>query len=143
MKTYIAKTGEVEQKWYLVDAKGQTLGRLAAKIARILQGKHKPQYTPHTDTGDYVVVVNADKFRVTGRKMETVRYYRHSGYHGGQKSLTMAEMLQKKPERVLWLAVRRMMPKGYLGMHMVAKLKVHCELPKHAYRAQQLQPLDL
>jgi len=143
MKTYVAKAGEVEQKWYLVDADGKTLGRLASKIARILQGKHKPQYTPHTDTGDYVVVVHADRIHVTGRAMDNVRYYRHSGYPGGQRSLTMREMMQKKPENVLSLAVRRMMPKTHLGMHMFAKLKVHRELPPHGYRAQQIEPLDL
>jgi len=143
MKTYVAKPGEVEQKWFLVNAEGKTLGRLAAKIARILQGKHKPQYTPSIDIGDFVVVVNADKIHVTGRKTETVRYYRHTGYPGGQRSYTMAEMLQKKPTLVLSHAVRKMMPKTKLGMHMFSKLKVHCEVPKHGYSAQKMQPLDL
>lgn len=142
-KTYFAKADEVKQAWYLVDAQGKTLGRLAAKIARILQGKHKPQYTPSMDMGDYVVVVNADKIRVTGRKRETMRYYRYTGYPGGLRSLTLAEMLQKKPEKVLLLAVRRMMPKTKLGMHMLSKLKVHTELPAHGYAAQNIEPLEL
>jgi len=144
MKTYMAKAGEVEKKWYLVDAEGMTLGRMAAKIARILQGKHKPQYTPHLDTGDYVVVINADKFRLTGNsKRDVQRYYRNSGYPGGQTSLSIAEMMEKRPEKVVSLAVRRMMPKGKLGMHMFSKLKVHCEMPSHGYTAQQIAPLDL
>jgi len=142
-KTYVARPGEVEQKWFLVDADGKTLGRLAAKIARMLMGKHKPQYTPSIDIGDYIVVVNADKIRVTGRKLETIRYYRYTGYRGGLRSLSMAEMLQKKPTHPLHAAVRRMLPKTKLGMHMLSKLKVHTEMPKHGYVAQGIQPLDL
>src|SRR3989440_507086 len=125
MKTYSAKTGEVEQGWYVVDAQNKVLGRLAVQIAARLRGKHKPQYTPHVDTGDYIVVVNASKLRVTGRKAERKTYYRHSGYPGGLKEASFAKLQAAHPERVLEKAVKGMLPKGPLGYAMLKKLKVY------------------
>ena len=127
---------KIERKWYVVDADGCTLGRLASEIAKILRGKNKPQFTPHEDTGDYVIVVNAEKVKVTGKKMSQKIYYHHSGYVGGMKETTLNEMLAKKPERVLELAVKGMLPKGPLGRQMYRKLFVYTG-PEHKHAAQK------
>ena len=140
MKTYTAKPKEIEQRWYVVDAEGKTLGRLATQIADTLRGKRKPQYTPHVDTGDFVVVVNAEKIAVTGKKLEQKRYYRHSGYHGGLRERTLAEMLERRPEEVLRLAVKGMMPRNRLGRAQLRKLKVYAG-PSHPHEAQAPQAL--
>ncbi|MBC7257880.1 MAG: 50S ribosomal protein L13 [Chloroflexi bacterium] len=142
MKTYVVKEGEIKREWYVVDAEGKTLGRLASQIARILMGKHKPYYTPHLDTGDFVVVVNADKIRVTGRKLDQKMYYRYSGYPSGLKSVTLRRQLETHPDRVIWAAVRNMLPKNKLGRVMLKKLKVYAS-PDHPHAAQQPKPLDL
>ncbi len=142
MKSYVAKTGEVDQKWVLVDADGQILGRLAAKIAMILMGKTKPIYTPHVDTGDFVVVVNAEKIEVSGKKAQTKEYQYYTGYPGGQKSISYAEMLEKRPERVIELAVRRMLPKNKLGVKMLKKLKVF-RGPEHDHAAQRPEKIEV
>lgn len=142
MKTYSAKPSEVTRDWWVVDAQGQTLGRLATKIATILRGKHKPIYTPHIDTGDYVIVINADKIEVTGRKLDTIIYYRHSGYPGGLKERTLREQLQKAPSQPIELAVRGMLPKNSLGRQMLGKLKVYAG-PEHPHVAQQPKFLEL
>lgn len=142
MKTYVVKESEIKREWYVVDAEGKTLGRLASKIARILMGKHKPYYTPHLDTGDFVIVVNADKIRVTGRKLDQKMYYRYSGYPGGLKSVPLRKQLQTHPDRVIWAAVRNMLPKNKLGRAMLKKLKVYAS-PDHPHAAQQPKPLDL
>lgn len=142
MKTYVVKEGEIKREWYVVDAEGKTLGRLASTIARVLMGKHKPYYTPHLDTGDYVIVVNADKIQVTGRKLGQKMYYRYSGYPGGLKSVTLRKQLSTRPERVIWAAVRNMLPKNKLGRAMLKKLKVYAS-PEHPHAAQQPKPLDL
>ena len=142
MKTYTAKAGEVRQDWYVVDAAGKVLGRLAAEIARRLRGKHKPEFTPHIDTGDYIVVVNADKLRVTGRKAESKVYYRHSGYPGGIYATTFAKLHARHPDRVLKLAVKGMLPKGPLGYAMLKKMKVYAGA-SHPHSAQQPQPLNI
>ena len=125
MKTYYAKPNEVEREWVLIDATDQVLGRVAAKAAQILKGKHKPQYTPHVDTGDFVVIINADKIRVTGKKLTDKEYYRHSGYPGGLKCETFEEAMEKHPERVIEHAVKGMLPKNTLGRAMAKKLKVY------------------
>ena len=142
MKTYYAKPGEVEREWLLVDAEDQVLGRLAAKVAHILRGKHKPQYTPHVDVGDYVIVINADKVRLTGNKAEEKRYYRHSGYPGGLKSESYAEAMAKHPERVIEHAVKGMLPKTTLGRAQGMKLKVSAG-PDHPHAAQQPRKIEL
>jgi len=142
MKTYMAKPGEVAQKWYVVDASGQVLGRLAAKIAPILMGKHRPEYTPHVDTGEFVIVVNAEKFRLTGRKAEQKQYDRFSGYPGGRKVVPLRKMLAKHPTRPVEEAVRRMLPKTRLGSAMLRKLKVYAG-PEHPHQAQQPKELKL
>ena len=136
MKTYMPNPDKIERKWYVVDADGCTLGRLASEIAKILRGKNKPQFTPHEDTGDYVIVVNAEKIKVTGKKMSQKIYYHHSGYVGGMKETTLNEMLAKKPERVLELAVKGMLPKGPLGRQMYRKLFVYTG-PDHKHAAQK------
>ncbi len=141
-KTYMAKPGEVEAAWHLVDADGQILGRLATRIATILQGKHKPAYTPHVDTGDYVVVVNAAKVRVTGKKIEQKVYHRLSTRPGHLKTIPMAKMMATRPDRVVREAVRRMLPRNKLGRHMLRKLKVYAG-PDHPHSAQHPQPLEL
>ena len=122
MKTYMANPDKIERKWYVVDATGYTLGRLASEVAKVLRGKNKPQFTPHVDTGDYVIVVNAEKIKVTGKKMNQKIYYNHSEYVGGMKETTLAEMMAKKPEKVVELAVKGMLPKGPLGKSMITKL---------------------
>ena len=142
MRTYTAKAGEVEQGWYVVDAQGKVLGKLATQIAVRLRGKHKPEYTPHVDTGDYVVVVNAAKVRVTGRKTERKVYYRHSGYPGGLKETNFAKLRAAKPERVLQHAVKGMLPKGPLGYAMLRKMKVYAGT-EHPHAAQQPQALQI
>ena len=142
MKTYMAKPGEVEAKWYLVNAENKVVGRLATKIATILMGKHRPEYTPHVDTGEFVIVVNAEKVRFTGNKWKDKEYDRYSGYPGGRKTLTAEEMLAKHPENIVREAVRRMLPKSRLGRKMLSKLKV-CIGPDHPHQAQQPQELEL
>ena len=140
MKSYMASPATIEKKWYVVDATGYTLGRLASEIAKILRGKNKPTFTPHIDTGDYVIVVNADKIKVTGKKLEQKLYYRHSDYVGGFKSTTLKEMLNKKPEMVIELAVKGMLPKGPLGRQMLKKLSVYAG-PEHPHAAQKPETL--
>lgn len=142
MKTYSAHPGEVPRNWLLVDAEGQTLGHMASAIATRLRGKHKAEYTPHVDTGDFVVVINADKVRVTGKKATGKIYHSHSGYPGGLKSLSFEQLLERSPERVVRLAVRGMMPRNRLGRAMLKKLKIYagCE---HPHSAQQPQTLEL
>ena len=142
MKTYSAKPGEVAKDWHLVDADGKTLGRLASEIAKRLRGKHKPEYTPHVDTGDYVVVVNAEKVAVTGKKMSDKVYHHHTGYIGNLKSVTLEKQLADHPERVIEKAVKGMMPKNSLGRSMFKKLKVYAG-NEHPHEAQQPQPLEL
>ncbi len=142
VKTYYAKPHEVEQEWLLIDAEDQILGRVAAKAAHILRGKHKPTYTPHVDTGDYVVIINADKIRVTGNKGEAKRYYRHSGYPGGLKSESLNEVLAKHPERVLEHAIKGMLPHNTLGRAMGKKLKVYAG-PEHPHQAQNPRKIEM
>ena len=142
MKTFIAKSETVQRDWYLVDASGKTLGRLAAELAHRLRGKHKPVYTPHVDTGDYLVVVNAEKIAVTGKKLQDKMYHRFTGYIGNLKSETLAQALERHPERVLEIAVKGMLPKGPLGRAMYRKLNVYCG-SEHPHAAQQPQPLDI
>jgi large subunit ribosomal protein L13 len=144
LKTYIAKVDEINsaRKWYVVDAQDLVLGRMASRIAYILRGKNKTFFSPHQDAGDFVVVVNADKVKVTGNKIKDKVYYRHTGYPGGQKSTTLSMMLEKHPERVIELAVKRMLPKNSLGRKMFKKLKVYTG-PEHPHQAQQPQVLEL
>ena len=142
MKTYTAKPGEITRDWYVVDAEGKTLGRLATQIADTLRGKRKPQYTPHVDTGDFVVVVNAEKIHVTGDKRAQKRYYRHSGYPGGLRKETYAELLRKRPERVVEQAVKGMLPRNKLGRAQIGKLKIYAG-PEHPHSAQAPEPLKL
>ena len=142
MKSYMASPATIERKWYVVDATGHTLGRLTSEIAKILRGKNKPTYTPHIDTGDYVIVVNADKIKVTGKKMDQKIYYRHSDYVGGMKEATLREMMNKKPEDVITLAVKGMLPKGPLGRSMIKKLHVYAG-PEHVHAAQQPEVLEI
>ena len=142
MKTYSAKPGEIAQGWYVVDAQGKILGRLASQIASRLRGKHKPEYTPHVDTGDYVVVVNAAKVRVTGRKAERMSYFRHTGYPGGIRQTNFAKLQASRPERALQHAVKGMLPKGPLGYAMLKKLKVYAGAT-HPHSAQQPKPLEI
>jgi large subunit ribosomal protein L13 len=141
MRTYTAKPGEVERRWYVVDADGQTLGRLATRIADTLRGKGKAQYTPHVDTGDFVVVVNAEKVLVTGNKLDQKRYYRHSGYPGGLRSRTLREQLERRPTEVIRKAVKGMLPKNRLARRQLTKLKVYAG-PDHPHEAQAPQPLE-
>ena len=140
MQTYMANPDKVERKWYVVDAEGCTLGRLASGVASVLRGKNKPQFTPHVDTGDYVIVVNADKIKVTGKKMDQKIYYNHSDYVGGMKETTLKEMMAKKPEKVVELAVKGMLPKGPLGREMYTKLFVYAG-PEHKHAAQKPEVL--
>ena len=142
MKTYTAKKGEIAREWYLVDADGQTLGRLATRIADTLRGKGKPHYTPHVDTGDFVIVVNADKIQVTGNKLDQKRYYRHSGYPGGLRSRTLREQLDRRPTEVLRTAVKGMLPKNRLARQQINKLKIYAG-PDHPHEAQSPKPLKL
>jgi len=142
MKTYVTKPTEIERKWYVVDAEGQTLGRLASKIAVILRGKHKPVFSPSVDCGDYVIVINAEKITVTGRRMEQKTYYRHSGYPGGIKSITLRDQLERYPTRPVELAVKGMLPKNKLGRKMLKKLKVYSGT-EHPHAAQEPVILEL
>jgi large subunit ribosomal protein L13 len=142
MKTYSAKPGEVAREWYLVDAEGQTLGRLATRLAEVLRGKGKPQYTPHVDTGDFVVVVNAEKIAVTGNKLDDKMYYRHSGYPGGLKERPLREQLRRRPEEVLRKAVKGMLPRNRLGRQQLTKLKIYAG-PEHPHDAQAPKPLEV
>lgn len=140
MKTFMASPATIDRKWYVVDAEGMTLGRLASEVAKVLRGKNKPIFTPHIDTGDYVIVVNAEKVKVTGKKLLQKVYYNHSDYVGGMKETTLKEMLAKHPDRVIELAVKGMLPKGPLGRSMIKKLHVYAG-PEHAQQAQK--PVEL
>ena len=140
MKSYMASPATIERKWYVVDASGQTLGRLASEVAKVLRGKNKPTYTPHIDTGDYVIIINAEKIKVTGKKLDQKIYYNHSEYVGGMKETTLREKLAKKPESVLELAVKGMLPKGPLGRQMLTKLHVYAG-PEHKNEAQKPEVL--
>lgn len=142
MKSFMANPSKVERKWYVVDAEGKTLGRLASEIANVLRGKNKPIYTPHIDTGDYVIVVNAEKVKTTGKKLDQKIYYHHSDYVGGMKETTLKEMMQKKPEFVITHAVKGMLPKGSLGRQMLTKLHVYAG-PEHKHEAQKPEVLDI
>ncbi len=142
MRTFTAKTAEIKREWYVVDAQGQTLGRLASKIAPILKGKHKPTYTPHLDCGDFVIVINVDKVQVTGRKLDQKFYYRHSEYPGGLKSISLRDQLDQHPDRVLMAAVKGMLPKNRLGRQMIKKLKLYAG-EGHPHQAQQPKSLPL
>ena len=142
MKTFMANPATIERKWYVVDAAGLTLGRLSSEVAKILRGKNKPIFTPHEDTGDYVIIVNAEKIRVTGRKLDQKIYYSHSDYVGGMKETDLKTMLAKKPERVIELAVKGMLPKGPLGRSMIKKLFVYAG-PEHKHQAQKPEALSL
>ena len=142
MTTVSAKPAEVRRDWYVVDAEGKTLGRMASEIARRLKGKHKPTYTPHVDTGDYVVVINAEKLRVTGNKMQDKMYHHHTGYIGNLKSINMEKLLDTAPERVLETAVKGMMPRNPLGRAMMRKLRVYAG-PEHGHQSQQPKVLDI
>ena len=142
MKTYVATPATRQRDWYLVDAEGQTLGRIATRIASTLRGKHKPEYTPHIDTGDFVVVVNAEKIHVTGDKLAQKRYWRHSGYPGGIRSRTLGELLQRRPEEVIRKAVKGMLPRNRLARKQLTKLKVYAG-PDHPHSAQQPQPMEI
>ena len=142
MKSFMASPSTIERKWFVVDATGHTLGRLASEIASILRGKNKPTYTPHIDTGDYVIVVNADKIQVTGKKLDQKVYYNHSDYVGGMKETTLREKMAKKPEDVIYLAVKGMLPKGPLGREMITKLHVYAGAD-HKHQAQKPEVLEI
>ncbi|HEX2468877.1 MAG TPA: 50S ribosomal protein L13 [Solirubrobacterales bacterium] len=142
MKTYVATPSNRQRDWYLIDAEGKTLGRLATQIADALRGKRKPEYTPHCDTGDFVVVVNAEKIVVTGNKRADKQYFRHSGYAGGIRSRTLGEMLERRPEEVIRKAVKGMLPRNRLARQQLTKLKVYAG-PKHPHAAQQPKPLEI
>lgn len=142
MKTYAVKAGDIERRWYLVDAQGKTLGRLATQVASILRGKHKPTFSPHLDTGDFVIIVNAEKIQVTGNKLNTKTYYSYSGYLGGLHSVVLSKQLQQHPERVLVHAIRGMLPRNRLGRAMLKKLKVYSGA-KHPHVAQRPESLEL
>jgi large subunit ribosomal protein L13 len=142
MKSYMARPLEVERKWHVIDAEGQTLGRLATEIARLLRGKNKPQYTPHVDTGDFVVVVNAEKVVVTGKKAEQKIYYRHTGYPGGLRETSYEVLLERKPTEILRKAVRGMMPRTRLGRQQFRKLKIYAG-PEHPHEAQSPEPYEV
>lgn len=141
-KTYTTKPADITRKWYIVDAQGKTLGRLATRVATILKGKHKPEYSPHMDVGDFVVIINADKIHVTGRKMDQKIYYRHSGYPGGLSEITLRNQLVRYPTRAVELAVRGMLPKNRLGRKMLRKLKIYAS-PEHPHAAQKPEILEL
>ncbi|MEA5058436.1 50S ribosomal protein L13 [bioreactor metagenome] len=142
MKTYMAKGETVERKWYVVDAEGMVLGRLASQVAAILRGKHKPIYTPHVDTGDHVIIVNADKVTMTGNKLDQKKYYRHTGYPGGLRETSYRDLLEKKPEFAVYEAIRRMMPKGPLGRKMLKKVRIYAGT-EHQHTAQVPETLVL
>ena len=142
MKTYFANKETIEQKWYVVDASGKVLGRLASQIAKVLRGKHKPEFTPHADAGDYVIVINADKIKVTGKKESEKLYYTHTGYPGGIKEISYEKLMQKDPIRVIEIAIKGMMPKNPLGREMLSKLKVYAGA-EHPHAAQQPETINL
>ena len=142
MKTFSAKPHEVKREWFVIDAEDKVLGRLAAEVASRLRGKHKPEYTPHVDTGDYIIVINADKLRVTGAKFEDKKYFRHSGYPGGSRFTKLSMMLEKQPERVVEMAVRGMLPKNKLGAQQYRKLNVYAG-PEHPHAAQKPEVLEI
>ncbi len=142
MRTYTTKPDDINREWYVVDATGLTLGRLASQIASVLRGKHKPIFSPHMDCGDFVIVINAEKVRVTGDKLDQKMYYRHSQYPGGLKTISLRDQLKQHPDRVIRLAVRGMLPKNRLGRQMIKKLKVYRE-PDHPHQAQQPKPLSM
>ena len=142
IKTYTPRQDDIQREWFVIDAKDQTLGRLATQVAVLLRGKHKPIYAPHMDVGDFVIIINADKIRVTGNKLDQKVYYRHSGYPGGIKSRTLREQLNRFPDRVIRTAVRGMLPKNSLGRHMIKKLKVYAG-DKHPHQAQQPRVYEL
>ena len=142
MKTWTAKPGEIERRWYVVDAEGKTLGRLATQIADTLRGKTKPQYTPHVDTGDFVVVVNAEEIAVTGNKLDAKQYHRHSGYPGGLKTRTLRDQLERRPTEVIRIAVKGMLPRNRLARAQITKLKIYAG-PEHPHVAQAPQPLEV
>jgi large subunit ribosomal protein L13 len=142
MKSFMASPATIERKWYVVDATGHTLGRLSSEIATILRGKNKPTFTPHIDTGDYVIVVNADKIKVTGKKLEQKIYYNHSDYPGGMRETTLAQMMAKKPTEVILLAVKGMLPKGPLGRDMITKLHIYAGA-EHPHAAQKPEALEI
>ena len=142
MKTFMASPATIERKWYVVDATGHTLGRLASEVAKVLRGKNKPIFTPHMDCGDYVIIVNADKVNVSGKKLDQKIYYNHSDYVGGMKETTLREMMAKKPEKVMELAVNGMLPKGPLGRSMMTKLHVYAG-PEHDHAAQKPEVLEI
>jgi len=142
VRTYSTKPEDIKREWFVIDATGMTLGRLATQIATVLKGKHKPIYSPHMDTGDFVVVINAHKVRVTGRKLDQKFYYRHSGYPGGLKEISLRDQLDRHPDRVIRFAVRGMLPKNRLGRQMIKKLKVYAT-PGHPHEAQQPKPLTM
>lgn len=140
--TYIAKPADVKRNWYVVDAEGHTLGRLSSEVAKILRGKHKPIYTPHVDTGDHVIIINADKINITGKKLDQKLYRKHSGYVGGLKETTLRVMLDKKPEDVIYIAIKGMLPKNVLGRQMLKKLRVYAG-PEHEQQAQKPEALEI
>jgi large subunit ribosomal protein L13 len=142
MKTFVANPETRQRDWYVVDAEGKTLGRLATRIADTLRGKHKPEYTPHIDTGDFVIVINAEKVAVTGNKLRDKRYWRHSGYPGGIRSRTLGEMLERRPEEVIRLAVKGMLPRNRLARQQLRKLKVYAG-PDHPHEAQRPRPMEV
>ena len=142
MNTFMASPATIERKWYVVDAEGKTLGRLSSEVAKVLRGKNKPIFTPHIDTGDYVIIINADKVKVTGKKLEQKKYYHHSDYVGGMKETSLKEMITKKPEKVVELAVKGMLPKGPLGRDMYRKLFVYAGA-EHPHAAQKPEVLDI
>lgn len=142
MKTFSAKPAQVKRDWYVIDANGKTLGRMATEIARRLRGKHKPEFTPHVDTGDYIVVVNAEKVHVTGKKTTDKMYHHHTGYPGGIKSVSFEKLSKQAPERIIQIAVKGMLPKNPLGRAMFKKLKIYAG-PEHAHAAQQPKPLEI
>jgi large subunit ribosomal protein L13 len=142
MKTFSARAENIQRQWYIIDAQDYILGRLATEVARRLRGKHKPEYTPHVDTGDYIIIINADKIKVTGRKYDDKMYYRHSGYPGGLRTNSFKDLLERHPERIIKLAVKGMLPKNTLGRQMLKKLKVYAGV-EHKHHAQQPQELQL
>ncbi|MBO4799863.1 MAG: 50S ribosomal protein L13 [Lachnospiraceae bacterium] len=142
MNTFMASPATIERKWYVIDASGKTLGRLSSEVAKVLRGKNKPIFTPHIDTGDYVIIVNADKVKVTGKKLDQKKYYHHSDYVGGMKETSLKEMIAKKPEKVVELAVKGMLPKGPLGREMYKKLFVYAGA-EHPHAAQKPEVLDV
>ncbi|MCU0664568.1 MAG: 50S ribosomal protein L13 [Myxococcota bacterium] len=144
MRTFVAKNGDVEQRWFIIDASQLPVGRMASQVAMILQGKNKPTYTPHVDTGDFVVVFNAGKAQLTGRKLDNKYYHYHTGFVGGIKSTSAREMMSSKPDELLRIAVKGMLPKTKLGRQMLSKLKIHSgDLPEHAYKAQKAESLSV